>query len=137
NLSTFSALLRIAHIEAGTRRSAFTPLDLSSLATDVSDAFAPSIQDGGRCLRTAIDPGLYVVGDKELLTQFLANLLENAIRHTPSGTSIEVRLNSRPGAVLLLVSDNGPGVPADRLIDCSYAFLGPSRAERRSAAAWG
>jgi signal transduction histidine kinase len=122
-LATFSALLRIAHIEAGTRRSAFARLDFSALVADVTDAFAPPIQDEGKRLKTAVDPGICIVGDKELLTQLLANLLENAIRHTPNGTCIEVRLSSQPGCAMLTVSDNGPGVPPealDRLFDRFY-----------------
>ncbi len=126
-LSTFGALLRIAHIEAGTRRSAFAPLDFSALAADVADAFTPSIQDGGSCLLAAIDPGVNIVGDKELLTQLLANLLENAIRHTPSGTPIEVRLRSFPGAVVLTVADNGPGVPAEALERLFDRFYRPEK----------
>ncbi len=122
-LSTFSALLRIAHIEAGTRRSAFAPLDFASLVADVADAFAPSIQDQGSFIKTAIAPGISIFGDKELLTQLLANLLENAIRHTPAGTEIEVRLTATPTEVQLAVSDNGPGVPEEyreRLFDRFY-----------------
>jgi signal transduction histidine kinase len=122
-LSIFSALLRIAQIEAGTRRSAFARMDLSSLVNDLADAFAPSIQDEGKSLRTLIEPNISIIGDKELLTQLLANLLENAIHHTPAGTAIEVQLRSLPGRIQLALADNGPGVPPearDRLFDSFY-----------------
>jgi signal transduction histidine kinase len=119
-LATFSALLRIAQIEAGTRRTGFADVDLSSLVTDVVEAFAPSIQDEGKALRLSIQENLRLVGDRELLTQLVANLIENAIRHTPSGTAIEVTLRSQSAAPRLVVADNGPGVPAearDKLFD--------------------
>jgi signal transduction histidine kinase len=119
-LATFSALLRIAQIEAGTRRTGFADFDLSALVTDVVEAFAPSIQDEGKALRLSIEERLRLVGDRELLTQLVANLIENAIRHTPSGTLIEVALRSDSAAPRLVVADNGPGVPAharDKLFD--------------------
>lgn len=122
-LAIFGALLRIAQIEAGTRRSAFAGMDLSSLVSDVADAFAPSIQDEGRRLKTRIEPGISTIGDKELLMQLLANLIENAIRHTPPGTTIEVILQSSPGGIRLAVIDDGPGVSDDarnRLFDSFY-----------------
>jgi signal transduction histidine kinase len=122
-LSIFSALLRIAQIEAGTRRSAFACMDLSSLVNDLADAFAPSIQDEGKSLKIFIEPNISTIGDKELLTQLLANLLENAIHHTPAGTTIEMQLRSLPGRIQFVLADNGPGVPLearDRLFDSFY-----------------
>jgi signal transduction histidine kinase len=122
-LSTFSALLRIAQIEAGTRRAAFAELDLSALVTEVADAFAPSIQDEGKFIETNIDPKISMVGDRELLTQMLANVLENAIRHTSYGTRIRVGASAQGMDIKLSVSDNGPGVPAEalgRLFDRFY-----------------
>jgi signal transduction histidine kinase len=122
-LSLFGALLRIAQIEAGTRRSAFARIDFSALVADLADVFAPSIQDEGKSLRILVEPGISIIGDKELLTQLLANLIENAIRHTPTGTAIDVQLRCLPGCVQLAVADDGPGVPAEvrgRLADSFY-----------------
>ena len=122
-LATFGALLRIAQIEAGTRRRGFAPLDFSVLVADVAEAFGPSIQDDGKFLKTFIEDGVTIVGDRELLTQLLANLLENSIRHTGAGTAIEVKLGATPNQANLVVSDNGPGVPAElheKLFDRFY-----------------
>jgi signal transduction histidine kinase len=122
-LSLFGALLRIAQIEAGTRRSAFARIDFSALVSDLADVFAPSIQDEGKSLRTLVEPGISIIGDKELLTQLLANLIENAIRHTPAGTAIDLQLRCVPGGVQLAVADDGPGIPAEvcgRLADRFY-----------------
>lgn len=122
-LATFGALLRIAQIEAGTRRRGFAPFDFSVLVADVTEAFGPSIQDDGKVLKTFVEDGVTIVGDRELLTQLLANLLENSIRHTGAGTAIEVKLGSTLNQANLVVSDNGPGVPPElheKLFDRFY-----------------
>jgi signal transduction histidine kinase len=112
-LETFAALLRIAQIEAGIRRSGFRDVDLKAVVETVTEAFAPSAEDEGKALDTAValEPAI-VRGDPELLTQLLANLVENAIRHTPSGTGIRIALAHSPSGVRMVVADNGPGVPA-------------------------
>lgn len=112
-LGIFGALLRIAQIEAGTRRSGFREFDLSAVFTDVVEAFAPAAEDAGKRLEAKIKPAIRFLGDRELLTQMLANLVENAIRHTPPDTRIEVSLSSDGKRIVASVTDNGPGVPAD------------------------
>ncbi len=111
-LGTFSALLRIAQVEAGAQRSAFREVDLSLLAETVAEAFAPAAEDEGHDFSCQAAPGITVQGDQELLTQMLANLVENALRHTPQGSRIRILLSRTPGgSALLAVEDNGPGVP--------------------------
>jgi signal transduction histidine kinase len=112
-LTTFGALLRIAQIEAGTRRSGFRELNLSAVFGDVTDAFAPAAEDAGKHLEAKIKPAICISGDGELLTQMLANLIDNAIRHTPAGTHIEVSLGSDRDRVVGMVTDDGPGAPAE------------------------
>jgi signal transduction histidine kinase len=109
-LSTFSALLRIAQIESGTRRQGFQSVDLSALVESIVQTFTPIAEDGGRALTAAIDPGILVSGDSELLTQLVVNVLENALRHTPLGTPIDVRLTAGAGAQLV-IADRGAGIP--------------------------
>jgi len=111
-LETFAALLRIAQIEAGTRRAGFRTVELAELTTRVVEAFAPSAEDEGKTLALVADRAP-VHGDSELLTQMLANLVENGIRHTPAGTRIEVLVRTMPGGVSLIVADDGPGVPVE------------------------
>jgi len=112
-LATFSALLRIAQIEAGTRRAGFAVVDLSDVFATVAEAFAPAAEDAGQILTASITPDLRITGDRELLTQMLANMVENAIRHTPTGTRIELTLRHDNGNIVGEISDNGPGVPAE------------------------
>ncbi len=111
---TFSALLRIAQIEAGTRRERFAPVDLVTLAGNVADVYADVAEDAGMRLECLCAPGpLRVNGDTELLTQTIANLLENAIRHCPAGTNIRCRVGAGVRGISLSVADDGPGIPAD------------------------
>jgi signal transduction histidine kinase len=110
-LDTFGAILRIAQIESGVRRAGFQRLLLSNLVAEVCDTFAPSIEDAGKSLCMNIQPNLWVLGDRELLVQSLANLLENTIAHTPAGSVVTVSLHRRQDIVQLEVADNGVGVP--------------------------
>lgn len=110
-LGTFAALLRIAQVEAGAQRAAFRRVELSAMAELVADAFAPAAEDAGYALSSVIVPGLWLDGDRELLTQMLVNLVENALRHTPPGTRITIRVSAMTGEVRLAVEDTGPGIP--------------------------
>ena len=112
-LSTFGALLRIAEIEAGASRSAFTVVDISEVFTRIRDVYAAVVEDEGRILHDAIEPGLTVRGDRELLTQMLANLVENAIRHTPRGTRIHLMMKAGESGPVGIVADSGPGIPEE------------------------
>jgi signal transduction histidine kinase len=104
-LDTFSALLRIARAEAGAANR--QDLDLTALVTSVAEAYAPVAEDAGRSLATAIAPGQTVRGDPALLSRMLANLLDNALTHGAGA----IRVALQPGPVLV-VADEGPGVPA-------------------------
>ena len=111
----FSALLRIGQIEADARRSAFHTVDISDIAAAVADAYVLSAEDTGHVLSQCVSPGLFVRGDRDLLTQLFANLIENALAHTPHGTRIEVAVhNLGLNGIEVFVDDNGPGVPADQ-----------------------
>jgi signal transduction histidine kinase len=109
-LSLFAAILRIAEVEGGETRRFFASVDMSALANELAESYAPAIQDGGRALLWSVEPDLTVTGDRELLAQAAINLLENAQRHTPEGTLIRLTLVEVGEFVCLQVVDNGPGV---------------------------
>lgn len=112
-LDTFSALLRIAQIEAGVRRSSFRNVDLSDVMRKVAEAYGPALEDSGRLLETDIPEKVTITGDRELLIQLFANLVENTLRHTPSHTRVVMRLRRTGAYALAEISDNGPGIPRE------------------------
>ncbi|GJE57849.1 MULTISPECIES: sensor histidine kinase [Methylobacterium] len=109
-LTIFTALLRIAQIEAGARRAGFRSIDLSDVLRTVGEAYAPGIEDGGRRVRYAIEPDLRIDGDRELLVQLFANLIENALHYTPPGATISLELARSGAGVVAAVADDGPGI---------------------------
>lgn len=111
-LATFSAILRIAQIESGTRRAAFEKVCLTDLVDDVCELYLPSFEDQGKSLIVRSQRDLIIRGDRDLIAQSIANLLENAIRHTPQGTTVVVTAEQDDVSVDLVVADNGSGVPA-------------------------
>lgn len=113
-LTLFSALLRIAQIESGSRRAGFAQIDLAALVQHVADIYRPVTEDAEHAFTVAAAPSAPIQGDRELLIQLLANLIENAIRHTPAGTAITLGLATEAGNPVLFVADAGPGIPADQ-----------------------
>ncbi len=110
---TFDALLRITQIDAGARKSRFVTVDLALLLADVRDVYDIVAEDAGDRLVFSSDrtsPSC-VRGDPELLVQLFANLVENSIRHCPSGTEISILLTTDHGDHVVVVADNGPGIP--------------------------
>jgi signal transduction histidine kinase len=110
-LSLFAAILRIAEVEAGESRRRFASVDLSALVSELAESYAPAFQDGGRSLLCSVEPGIVVTGDRELLAQATINLLDNAARHTPQETIVQLALNASTTIAFLQVIDNGKGVP--------------------------
>lgn len=111
-LGIFAALLRIAQVEGAARQAGFAQVDLSALAADVAEVYAPAAEERGQSLSLDLAPGVTARGDRELLTQMLANLVENAVRHGRKGGRIGLSL--APGAgggATLVIADDGPGIP--------------------------
>ena len=113
--AVFAALLRIAEIEAGSRRSAFAPLDLAELLGGLAELYAAPAEERGARLEVEATGPLLVNGDRELVQQAVANLLDNAIKFSPGGGLIRVAAAGEEAGVAVSVSDQGPGIPeADR-----------------------
>lgn len=104
-VATFQALLRIAQIEGGGPRANFAPVDLGALATTMAELFEPAAEESGHTLTLALDRPATIDGDRTLLGQALSNLIENALRHSPSGP---VTLSIEGAAIT--VADSGPGI---------------------------
>ena len=112
--SVFQSLLQLAQVEAGSPKARFTPVDLTALCRTIVEVFEPAAVEHGQILQSDLaEESLIVNGDRALLGQMLSNLLENAMRHTPRGTTITVALDRHKGRPRLRVTDTGPGIPLD------------------------
>jgi signal transduction histidine kinase len=109
-LSTFNALLRIARIEAGARRAAFSSVDLSAVVNDVVELYEPLAEEKSQKLELHLDTVRPIQGDRDLLFQAMANLLDNAIKYSPSNANIIVTLRGDITGCSIEVRDSGPGI---------------------------
>ncbi len=110
-LETFGALLRIAQIESGARKAGFAEVDLAEVLRTVVEVYHPALEEKGQRLDCELPVTLTVRGDRELLTQMFANLLENAVRHSPQGAAIAVTARTIGEQVQVAIADSGPGIP--------------------------
>ena len=110
-LGTFSALLRIAQIEAGGRRADFHAVDLGELARDLADLYEPLAAEKKIILGLDVDDLMKTWGDRDLLFQAISNLIDNAVKYTPEGGSIQVVLKEEPAGQKIVIADSGPGIP--------------------------
>jgi len=112
-LAMFGAVLRIAEVEGGARRAGFAEIDLADLGDEIATMMAPVAEESGhRIMIDALSP-LPIRGDRQLLTQVLINLIENACRHTPAGTGIVMSGGVSGPMAMLTLTDEGPGIPAE------------------------
>jgi signal transduction histidine kinase len=126
-VNVFQALLRIAEIEAGARRSAFAAFDLAPLLADISEMYDVVAEEQGLAMRLDISPVLPAFGDRDMIQQAVANLLDNALKFSPPGGAISLIAHPKAGGVEIEVSDQGPGIPeADRSRAAERFFRGES-----------
>ena len=114
-VKTFQSLLQIAQLEGGSRHEAFRAVDLWSVASGIVEVYEPAAEESGHSLDLTVGAGdrFIVRGERNLLGQVIANLIENALRHTPVGGQISLALTRDAATVTLALRDNGPGVPID------------------------
>ena len=112
--SIISALLRIGEIESGRRHAGFQIVDLNEIAALATELYAPLAEERriGFTFVAQDGAGIPVFGDRELLTEAVVNLLDNAIKYTQPGGRVRLEVTvTGPGPVVRVV-DNGPGIPA-------------------------
>ncbi|MGD0142803.1 MAG: HAMP domain-containing sensor histidine kinase [Rhizomicrobium sp.] len=112
-IGTFNALLLIAEAEAGVAREAMAPVDLPVVVEGVAELYGPVAEEKNIALEIAPCGSVTIAGNKRLISQALANLLDNAIKYTPSGGTVKVAVEDTPSGVALSVADTGPGIPAE------------------------
>jgi signal transduction histidine kinase len=116
-------LLQIAEAESGTRRQSFAPVPLASVLNDVVELYDATAEAEGITLVSEIAGRPIALGDKNLLTSALANLIDNALKYAGSGSTVQVRAIEERDTVALLVQDDGPGIPPTeraRVVDRFY-----------------
>ena len=113
-LKTFNALLSIAQAEAGVQRCEWSPVDLAALTEDLAELYEALAEEQGIRLTYTVSAAATVRGNRQLLAQAISNLLDNAVKYTPSGGQITLTLDRIAGASVITVADSGPGIPADQ-----------------------
>lgn len=113
----FNALLMIARAEAGSGRDAMAPVDVGATVSGVAELYEPVAEEAGLRLDVAVEAGLTLSGNRELLGQAVANLLDNALKYgaTETGREVSVQARREGEDIVVRVADRGPGIaPADR-----------------------
>jgi signal transduction histidine kinase len=124
-VAVFQALLRIAEIEAGARRSSFTGFDAAPLLADLVDLYSAPAEERGLTLVLECPDRLPLFGDRELIQQAIVNLLDNALKFSPPGGAVRLTAEVTSGVVAIGVADHGPGIPdADRARATERFFRG-------------
>jgi len=112
-IKTFNALLSIAQAESGMQRNEWSTVALDTLVADLGELYEVVAEEAGIHFNYTAQPGLTVYGNRQLLAQALTNLLDNAMKYTPSGGEIQLQAQQQAQHIALSVSDSGPGIPAE------------------------
>jgi signal transduction histidine kinase len=111
-IGVFNALLRLAELDSGVRRAGFHRVELADLIAEVTEVYEPIADEKGIGLKVDAEERLAVFGDPFLLAQAVGNLLDNAVKYTPSGGYIGLALaKEASGEIAIIVADSGPGIP--------------------------
>jgi signal transduction histidine kinase len=113
-IRTFNALLEIAQAEAGSFRGEWTVVELSSLLDGLGGLYKELAHSQGKQLKIKVQKSLCVVGNRHLLAQAISNLLDNAIKYTDTNGRILLEAKQQNESVMVTISDNGSGIPADK-----------------------
>jgi len=110
-VATFNAILRIAQAEMGAGVEQFVDFNLSETVEDVVDLYRAVAEEKAQVIEQQVAEGITMNGDRHLITQAIANVLDNAIKYTPKGGRIGIALSGTDGHAELKITDNGLGIP--------------------------
>ena len=110
SLAIITALLRLAEIESSRRSAAFGTVSLHEMLREVCDIYEPIAENKSIDLRVGVQQRLSVRGDRDLLFEAVANLVDNAIKFTPEGGRVDIDLIRGDDETIVRVSDTGPGI---------------------------
>jgi signal transduction histidine kinase len=126
-LRMFSSLTRISQIETTDQTSAFRTVNLAEIAGEVVELFDAAAEDKRAHLNAVVDQRVLVTGDRDLLFDAVANLVDNAIKHGRDAGQVTVAVTQNNGGAVISVEDDGPGIPDD---ECQHIFKRFYRLER-------
>lgn len=109
-LKTFNALLNIAQAEAGVRRNDWAEVSIAPLVEDLADLYGAVAEEKDIAFSWSSDADITIPGNRQLLAQAIGNLLDNAVKYTPPGGTIELRVWRRQPITEIIVADSGPGI---------------------------
>lgn len=114
-LATFNAILRLSRVQAGASGS-FRRLNVADITDQLAELYQPVCEEKGLSFSYSCESDLFVQADRDLLAQALSNLMDNAVKYTPTGAAVQLRARrAANGMVELSVIDSGIGIPpADR-----------------------
>ena len=110
-INTFNSLLAISRVESGSLSLEKEKVDINKLLENVIDLWEPLAEEKNINLINQSDDNIYIEGNKNLLSQAVSNLIDNAIKYGPQGNKINIGAKFENENVILWVSDNGPGIP--------------------------
>jgi signal transduction histidine kinase len=113
-LRIFSSLTRIAQIETQARKGAFRTVNLVEIAGEVVELYDAAAEPDGTRLTIVGDREVLVTGDRDLIFDAIANLVDNAIKHGRAGGQVIVANENIDGAPVISIADDGPGIPAEQ-----------------------
>ena len=108
---TISAILRISAVENGARENRFTDLDLDAVCAEVFELYQPLAESKNIEMRLIAKGPVPIRGDEDLMREAISNLVDNAIKFTPSGGTVRIEAETIDGLPHVLVSDTGRGIP--------------------------
>jgi len=118
-LRIFSSLTRIAQIEAQARKDAFRTVNVVEIAGEVVELYDAAAEQDGTRLTMVGDREVQVTGDRDLIFDAIANLVDNAIKHGRNAGHVVVSIETTGSGAMISVADDGPGIPA---CECEHVF---------------
>lgn len=113
-LRIFTSITRIAQIEAQLRKGAFRTVNLVEIAHEVAELYDAAAEQSGSCLTMIGEGEVLATGDRDLIFDAIANLVDNAIKHGHAGGKVVVASETVNGSPVISIIDDGPGIPADQ-----------------------
>lgn len=121
-LRTFNAMMNIAQVESRARDD-FREISVSTICEDLAEMYEVLSEEGDHEFSHDIQPGLHVMGNRQLIAQAITNLLDNAVKYTPKSGKIDLTVHHDDQHIVVAVGDNGEGIPDDKREEVLKRFV--------------